>query len=103
MRSENGIYEEGDFFSARHIGPTPEETHRMLSCVGVGSLEELVQETIPADLLSDAGMSVPGAMTESSYLDHVKGIGRENAVFKSYIGLGYYDCITPAVHIKEHP
>ena len=72
MGNENGIYEQEDFFSARHIGPTPEETRQMLSCTGAQSLEELVRETIPADLLSETEMAVPAAMTESSYLDHIR-------------------------------
>lgn len=106
MRNENGIYEQEDFFPARHIGPTPEETRRMLSCAGARSLEELVRETIPADLLSETEMAVPAAMTESSYLDHIRGIARENTIFRSYIGLGYYDCVVPAVisrNILENP
>lgn len=106
MQRKNGIYEEEDFFSARHIGPTPEETRHMLSRTGVRSLEELVRETIPADLLSGTEMAVPAAMTESSYLDHIRGIARENATFRSYIGMGYYDCVTPTVisrNILENP
>ena len=106
MRNENGIYEREDFFSARHIGPSPEETHEMLSCTGAGSLEELVRETIPADLLSETEMAVPAAMTESSYLDHIRGVARRNTMFRSYIGLGYYDCVVPAVisrNILENP
>ncbi len=101
LRSENGIYEEGDFFPARHIGPTPEEMRHMLSRIGAKSLSELVRETIPPDLLSEAEMAVPGAMTESAYLDHLKGIARENTIFRSYIGLGYYDCVTPAVILRN--
>ena len=106
MQRKNGIYEEEDFFSARHIGPTPEETRHMLSRTGARSLEELVRETIPADLLSGTEMAVPVAMTESSYLDHIRGIARENAIFRSYIGLGYYDCVTPTVisrNVLENP
>jgi glycine dehydrogenase len=78
----------------------------MLLSTGARSLEELVRETIPADLLSATEMAVPGAMTESSYLDHIRGIARENGIFRSYIGLGYYDCVTPAVilrNILENP
>ena len=78
----------------------------MLLSTGARSLEELVRETIPADLLSATEMAVPGAMTESSYLDHIRGVARENGIFRSYIGLGYYDCVTPAVilrNILENP
>ena len=106
MRNENSIYEKEDFFAARHIGPTPEEVRRMLLSAGAGSLDELVRETVPADLLSGTEMVVPAAMTESSYLDHIKGVARENTIFRSYIGLGYYDCVTPAVilrNILENP
>ena len=106
MRNENSIYEKEDFFAARHIGPTPEEVRRMLLSAGAGSLDELVRETVPADLLSGTEMAVPAAMTESSYLDHIKGVARENTIFRSYIGLGYYDCVTPAVilrNILENP
>ncbi len=78
----------------------------MLFSTGAESLEELVRETIPADLLSGTEMTVPAAMTESSYLDHIKLVARENTIFRSYIGLGYYDCVTPAVilrNILENP
>ncbi len=78
----------------------------MLLSAGAESLDELVRETVPADLLSGTEMAVPAAMTESSYLDHIKGVARENTIFRSYIGLGYYDCVTPAVilrNILENP
>ena len=78
----------------------------MLLSAGAESLDELVRETVPADLLSGTEMAVPAAMTESSYLDHIKGVARENTIFRSHIGLGYYDCVTPAVilrNILENP
>ncbi len=106
MQNKGGIYEQEDFFSARHIGPAPEETRQMLSCVGAGSLEQLVRETIPADLLSETEMAVPAAMTESAYLDHIRRVAHENTIFRSYIGLGYYDCVVPPVisrNILENP
>ena len=78
----------------------------MLVCAGAESIEELVEQTVPQDLLSHTELSVPEAITESSYLDHIKGIARQNAIFRSYIGLGYYDCVVPPVisrNILENP
>ena len=78
----------------------------MLVCAGAESIEELVEQTVPQDLLSQTELSVPKAITESSYLDHIKGIARQNAIFRSYIGLGYYDCVVPPVisrNILENP
>ncbi len=106
MRSENDIYEKEDFFCARHIGPSPEETRLMLSQAGVRDFAELVKETIPEDLIFKGSMEIPYAMTESSYLDHMKEVARENSVFRSYIGLGYYDSVVPSVisrNIFENP
>ena len=101
MRNENGIYEKEDFFSARHIGPTSEEARSMLLSTGAVSLEELVQDAIPADLLSGTEMAVPAAMTESAYLEHIRGVAYQNTVFRSYIGLGYNDCVIPAVILRN--
>ena len=78
----------------------------MLSQAGVRDFAELVKETIPEDLIFKGSMDIPYAMTESSYLDHMKEVARENSVFRSYIGLGYYDCVVPSVisrNIFENP
>ncbi len=102
----DGVYEKEDFFAARHIGPSSEETHKMLVGMGVRSLEELVEQAIPPDLLSASLKNFPEAVTESSYLDHMRSVARKNSVFRSYIGLGYYACAVPTViarNIFENP
>ncbi len=102
----DGVYGKEDFFTTRHVGPSSDETRKMLVSIGVSSLEELVKQAIPPDLLSESLTNFPDAITENHYLDHIKNISRKNSVFRSYIGLGYYGCVVPSViarNIFENP
>jgi len=78
----------------------------MLETVGVSTLDQLVEETVPADIMLGEKLDLPEAMSEYRYLQHVHGISKKNKVFRSYIGLGYYNCIIPTVikrNIFENP
>jgi glycine dehydrogenase len=93
-------------FARRHNGPFGDEINQMLEKVGVTSLEELIDQTVPAAIRMSSPLPLPLGMNEYQYLTHIKAIGSKNKLFKSFIGLGYYDTITPAVilrNILENP
>jgi glycine dehydrogenase len=88
-------------FSGRHIGPNKADTSEMLSRIGVGSLDELIAKTIPDSIRIKGQLELPPAMSEFEYLNELKNTAAENKVFKSYIGQGYYDTITPSVILRN--
>jgi glycine dehydrogenase len=96
----------GDVFLRRHIGPQPAEIQQMLEFLGVESLEELTKKTVPAAIRLNHPLKLPPAQTEAAALAQLKEIAQKNQVFRSYIGMGYSDCITPPViqrNILENP
>jgi glycine dehydrogenase len=93
-------------FATRHIGPRPEDTDAMLETIGTSSLEELISLTIPAGIRLKSDVKVPSPVSEFDYLAELKAVSLKNKVFKSYIGQGYYDTITPSVigrNLFENP
>ena len=90
-------------FSARHIGPDDSETKEMLATIGVDTLDELIDKTVPTGirLQSSSFRGVGEALSEFEYLNELKNIANLNKVFKSYIGQGYYDTITPSVILRN--
>lgn len=95
-----------DRFVNRHNGPDAEETKAMLEVIGVSSLDQLIDETVPASIRLPEPMNLPQGMGEQEFLKKLKGIAAKNKIFKSYIGTGYYDCYTPGVilrNITENP
>jgi glycine dehydrogenase len=95
-----------DAFARRHIGPSPEATAEMLKLLGYSSLDELINEAVPAQIRLPRPLQLPAARSESETLAALKALASQNLVFRSYIGMGYYDCITPAViqrNLLENP
>ncbi len=95
-----------DSFAIRHIGPSPMDQEKMLETIGLHSLDQLIYETIPDDILLKDDLDLPKALSEYEYLKHIKNLGAKNKVFRSYIGLGYNEAITPSVihrNILENP
>jgi glycine dehydrogenase len=93
-------------FARRHIGPGPEETRQMLSLLGVPSLDALVERAIPAEIRLRQPLQFPPPCSEYELLAELKEILSKNKVCRSYIGMGYSDCITPPViqrNILENP
>jgi glycine dehydrogenase len=93
-------------FESRHIGPNEAETAKMLQVIGVNSLDELIDKTVPASIRRTDKMQIAPALSEFEYLQHIRQIAAKNKVFKTYIGLGYYNVITPSViqrNIFENP
>ena len=93
-------------FQRRHIGPSEKEQNEMLEAIGVESLEQLIQETIPEDIRLKKMIELDAPQSEYDYLSHIEEISKKNKVFKSYIGLGYHEAILPSVikrNILENP
>ena len=95
-----------DAFALRHIGPRESDLQHLFKTIGVDSLEQLIAETIPADIRLKKDLELDAPMTEFEYLSHIQELGNKNKVFKSYIGLGYHPAAIPAViqrNIFENP
>jgi glycine dehydrogenase len=95
-----------DTFVSRHNGPGKTEVQEMLNKIGVTSVEELITQTVPQNIRLKEELKVGKAMTEYQYLKHLKKLSQKNKVFRSYIGLGYYNNILPSViqrNILENP
>src|SRR5688500_18824789 len=86
-----------DAFAPRHIGPRQEEVAAMLKAVGASSLDQLIDEAIPPSIRLKTPLQLPPAESESAYLARLKTIAKKNKVFRSFIGLGYNDTLTPSV------
>jgi glycine dehydrogenase len=93
-------------FEERHTGKDIQATHEMLKLIGVDSLETLINQTIPASIRLKNPLKLPVAKSESDFLKDFKSLFQKNKLYKSYIGLGYSNCITPPVvlrNIMENP
>ena len=95
-----------DAFALRHIGPRENDLPHMLKTIGVETLDQLIYETIPADIRLKTDIVLDEPMTEYEFAKHIAELGNKNKVFQSYIGLGYNQAIVPAViqrNILENP
>ena len=88
-------------FQSRHIGPDERARDQMLRAIGVESLDELIDQTIPPGIRLGAALDLPEGETEFTYLRRLKKISVANTVARSYIGMGYYDTITPSVILRN--
>jgi glycine dehydrogenase len=88
-------------FERRHIGPGAEDMKEMLQTIGVGSIDELMKKTVPASIRMQHDLNLPEAMSENEYMKLVKEMSVKNKLFKTYIGQGYYDTITPSVILRN--
>lgn len=88
-------------FKKRHIGPNETDTQQMLQTIGVGSMAELISNTVPAAIRMQKPLNIPQAIGENEYLQLIKEMSTKNKVFKTYIGQGYYDTITPSVILRN--
>ncbi len=95
-----------DSFKLRHIGPSTKDIDSMLNTVKVDSMEQLIYETVPDDILLNKSLNLDAAMSEQEYSAHIQRLSSKNKVFKTYIGLGYHEACLPAViqrNILENP
>ena len=99
-------YMKTDSFALRHIGPRENDLPHMLKTIGAESIDQLIFETIPADIRLKSDIVLDEPMTEYEFAKHIAALGNKNKVFQSYIGLGYNQAIVPAViqrNILENP
>jgi glycine dehydrogenase len=88
-------------FIQRHIGPNLDDTQKMLSVIGLKSVEELISKTVPDNIRSKKAMEIPAGSTEFEMLQSLKKIGEKNIVATNFIGQGYYGTITPSVILRN--
>ncbi|TQV70981.1 aminomethyl-transferring glycine dehydrogenase [Aliikangiella marina] len=88
-------------FISRHVGPDAEETRQMLEYLGLSSLDELLEQTVPKKIRLPEPLNIPSARSEQQALDDIRRYADSNKVFKSYIGMGYYSVKTPTVILRN--
>jgi len=89
-----------DWFAPRHVGSSADEREAMLETIGVPSLDALIDEVIPASIRLSRPLTLPSPESEHQYLRRLTRVARRNKTFRSYIGLGYHDTITPSVILR---
>jgi len=95
-----------DSFVLRHVGPRENEVNEMIKTIGVSSVDELIEKTIPADIRLKNDLNLPRELSEFEYMSHIQELSNKNKLFKNYIGLGYHPTILPGViqrNILENP
>ncbi|MFX0555359.1 aminomethyl-transferring glycine dehydrogenase [Maribacter sp. CXY002] len=95
-----------DVFALRHIGIQKEDLPHMLQTVGVANLEQLIYETIPDEIRLKKPLEMNAPMSEHKFLSHLETLSKKNKLYRSYIGLGYHESLTPSVikrNILENP
>jgi glycine dehydrogenase len=95
-----------DKFINRHNGPSEEDIKIMLKSTGAGSLDELISQTIPSSIMMEKPLQLPAGISEYEYLKTIREIGKKNKLYRSFIGMGYYNTITLPViqrNILENP
>ena len=95
-----------DSFALRHIGPREKDLSKMLKAINASSLDQLIMETIPHEILIKNKLKLDKAMSEQEYLEHIGALAAKNKIFDTYIGLGYHEAYLPAViqrNILENP
>ena len=90
-----------DKFVTRHIGPRNHEINSMLDTLGVSSLNELIDQTVPSNIRLDKPLNLEDGLTERQYFRKILSLASKNKVYNTYIGMGYYDTITPAVILRN--
>ena len=96
----NPLFDSADFIR-RHIGPSHSEVDSMLSTLGVASLDELIQNTIPQNILQQDHIALDDSLSEQNALEKLNQIAKKNTLHKSYIGLGYHPTVTPSVILRN--
>jgi len=93
-------------FASRHIGIQPDEQKEMLKKIGLNSIKQLIDQTIPADIHLTEPLDMEPALSEGQFAEHMADLASRNKLYTSYIGSGWYDTFTPAViqrNVFENP
>ncbi len=104
--SSSEVFAATDSFVKRHIGPSADELEQMLKALGFSTLDALIDQAVPSAIRLNQPLKLSEAQSEYAALAHLKEIASKNQVFRSFIGMGYHDCITPPVigrNILENP
>lgn len=88
-------------FQSRHIGINKTDEQDMLQAIGVNSLDQLIDQTVPSTIRLKNKLNIPAAQSEFQFLKELRKVAGKNKIYKSYLGLGYYDCITPGVILRN--
>lgn len=102
----NSVLQRYDRFVNRHIGPNAADTEHMVKAIGVSSVDELIDKTIPAGIRLPKPLNLPAPQSEVDFLEELKSIAAKNVVATNFIGMGYYGTNTPTVilrNIMENP
>jgi glycine dehydrogenase len=102
---KTNLFEDKDFAS-RHIGPRNSDVEPMLRAMGTGSLDQLIDQTVPRGIRTTSEPELAAPVSEYAFLEDLRSVARKNKVLKSYLGQGYFGCITPAViqrNVFENP
>ena len=100
------LHQHPDLFVNRHIGPRKEDIVAMLSSLGYSSLDEMIINGVPNSILIENPPKLPKAQNETEAIESLRQLANQNEVWRSYIGMGYYNCITPPVikrNLLENP
>ncbi len=95
-----------EVFARRHNGPDQESTQKMLEVIKADSLDKLIDETIPEGIRLQDPLNLPEALSETDFLSEFKKLAEKNSIYKSFIGMGYYDTLVPNVikrNVLENP
>src|ERR1044072_825678 len=95
-----------DLFQDRHIGPSAEDQATMLATLGFDSLDDFIDAVVPGDIRLKDALKIPAAKTDQEALEALRLLAAQNQVFRSYLGMGYHDCVTPTViqrNVLENP
>src|SRR5947207_9228074 len=90
-----------DVFVERHIGPRPDDVGAMLETLGYSSLDAFIDAVVPADIRSRRPLGIPAGQSEQAALAEIRALADKNQVWRSYLGMGYHDCITPPVILRN--
>ncbi|MDR2138921.1 MAG: aminomethyl-transferring glycine dehydrogenase [Tannerella sp.] len=90
-----------DLFACRHAGISPDDLPPMLEAIGVASIDELMEQTLPSDIRLKKPLNLPEPMTEREFAEHMAELASKNRVFTSYIGTGWYDTVCPAPILRN--
>src|SRR6266513_4316553 len=90
-----------ELFQDRHIGPSPEDQAAMLETLGYDTLDAFIDAVVPADIRLRQPLRIPPARSEEEALADLRLLADQNQVFRSYLGMGYYDCDTPSVILRN--
>ena len=89
-------------FASRHNGVSNEaDVAKMLQTIGVSSMDELIDKTVPAAIRAERPLDMPAGMSEYQFLNHCRSLAQKNKLFRTYIGMGYYGTVTPAVIMRN--